>query len=277
MIAFPSTRAQAQQLTPQQIASRLAAYNGDGSFERELAELWADAGEVLESTVRAEAGDKAAAEVRSRFVNPFDAKWLQDVADFGITIFNSGRSVPAVIDRRARIVAAMCAALRRHLGHDEAKLARSLETMQRLSAYENEMILAQVALLEANAAAEARGKQSESFERIVTDLVTTATSESATLRERTASTASAARGMLGKTSEVAAAAEQSAVAMREAAQTAAGLIRAIEDARSEVEVAAGVATRAGNQAEDAVKVSHALSAHVAAIESILGLIRDIAG
>jgi methyl-accepting chemotaxis protein len=83
--------------------------------------------------------------------------------------------------------------------------------------------------------------------------------------------------MLGKTSEVAAAAEQSAVAMREAAQTAAGLIRAIEDARTEVEVAAGVATKAGGQAEQAVKVSHALSGHVEAIESILGLIRDIAG
>ena len=83
--------------------------------------------------------------------------------------------------------------------------------------------------------------------------------------------------MLGKTSEVAAAAEQSAVAMREAAQTAAGLIMAIEEARSEVEVAAGVATRAGEQACQAVQVSQALSAHVEAIESILGLIRDIAG
>ena len=62
----------------------------------------------------------------------------------------------------------------------------------------------------------------------------------------------------------------------QAAQTAAGLIRAIEDARTEVEVAAGVATRAGSQAEQAVKVSEALSGHVAAIESILGLIRDIA-
>ena len=61
--------------------------------------------------------------------------------------------------------------------------------------------------------------------------------------------------MLGKTSEVAAAAEQSAVAMREAAQTAAGLIRAIEDARNEVEVAADVATRAGDQAGEAVGVS----------------------
>jgi len=78
-------------------------------------------------------------------------------------------------------------------------------------------------------------------------------------------------------SRVAAAAEQSAVAMREAAQTAAGLIRAIEDARNEVEVAAGVANRAGEQAAAAVTTSQALSGHVEAIESILGLIRDIAG
>jgi methyl-accepting chemotaxis protein len=52
---------------------------------------------------------------------------------------------------------------------------------------------------------------------------------------------------------------------------------AIEEARSEVEIAADVATRAGGQASEAVKVSRALSAHVEAIESILGLIRDIAG
>ena len=65
------------------------------------------------------------------------------------------------------------------------------------------------------------------------------------VRDQAAEASAAARGMLGKTTEVAAAAEQSAVAMREAAQTAAGLIMAIEEARSEVEVAAGVATRAG--------------------------------
>jgi methyl-accepting chemotaxis protein len=264
-------------LTEQQIASRLSAYNGDGGFASDLKALWAEAGEALEATVRAEAGDKAAAQVRDRFVKDFDAKWLQDVADFGIEIYTSGRSVPAVIRRRAHIQAAMMKVLRRHLAEDEAKLSRAMETMQLLSAYENELILAQLALLEAREAADARGRQSESFERTVTDMVTAAAGESGTLRERTASTATAARGMLGKTSEVAAAAEQSAVAMREAAQTAAGLIRAIEDARSEVEVAAGVATRAGNQAADAVKVSQALSGHVAAIESILGLIRDIAG
>ena len=121
-----------------------------------------------------------------------------------------------------------------------------------------------------------QSRQLNEFNQKVLGVVQRCTSESEQLRHQASQTSSSARGMLGKTSEVAAAAEQSAVAMREAAQTAAGLIRAIEDARTEVEVAAGVATRAGGQAEQAVKVSEALSGHVEAIESILGLIRDIA-
>ena len=122
-----------------------------------------------------------------------------------------------------------------------------------------------------------QAEQATEFNRKVMVVVTRSTEDSEQLRAQAATTSQSARGMLGKTSEVAAAAEQSAVAMREAAQTAAGLIRAIEDARSEVEVAADVATRAGDQASKAVQVSQALSAHVEAIESILGLIRDIAG
>src|SRR3546814_11849583 len=83
--------------------------------------------------------------------------------------------------------------------------------------------------------------------------------------------------MLGKASEVAAAAEQSAVAMREAAQTAAGWIRAIEDARTEVEAAAEIATRASAQARAAVGMSETLSDHAKSLASVLGLIRAIAG
>jgi methyl-accepting chemotaxis protein len=122
-----------------------------------------------------------------------------------------------------------------------------------------------------------KARLADEFNAKLMSVVTRCTNESEQLRAQATSTSSSARGMLGKTSEVAAAAEQSAVAMREAAQTAAGLIRAIEDARTEVEMAAGIATRAGGQAEQAVQVSQALSAHVEAIESILGLIRDIAG
>jgi methyl-accepting chemotaxis protein len=97
------------------------------------------------------------------------------------------------------------------------------------------------------------------------------------LRKQAAASSSVAHGMLSKASEVATASEQSAVAMREAAQTAAGLIRAIEDTRSEVENAAEVANRATQRAQEAVDATDTLSEQSKSIESILGLIRDIAG
>jgi methyl-accepting chemotaxis protein len=97
------------------------------------------------------------------------------------------------------------------------------------------------------------------------------------LRQQAAGSNAVAQGMLIKASEVATASEQSAVAMREAAQTAAGLIRAIEDTRSEVELAAEVANRATVRAQEAVDATDTLSNQSKSIESILGLIRDIAG
>ena len=269
--------AKLQKLTVGQIEARLSAYNPGGAFERDLHWLWRETGEAIDRTVRAEAGEEGARQMRAHCTRPVDAAWIESVAEFGIKIYTGKRSVPSMIERRAKLAAAIHDCVRAHFRDDEEGRSRAELTLHRLAAYENDIILAQVALLEANEAAEARGKQSERFERTVAELVTATAQESESLRDRTLSTSQAARGMLGKTSEVAAAAEQSAVAMREAAQTAAGLIRAIEDARSEVEVAADVATRAGAQAADAVEVSHALSGHVEAIESILGLIRDIAG
>jgi methyl-accepting chemotaxis protein len=97
------------------------------------------------------------------------------------------------------------------------------------------------------------------------------------LKHQAASSSQMAHGMLAKTSEVAAASEQSAVAMREAAQTAAGLIRAIEDARTEVETASDVATRAAAQASQSVIATDTLSEQSQSIDSILALIREIAG
>jgi len=122
-----------------------------------------------------------------------------------------------------------------------------------------------------------RNTTAEAFRNGIATLVTDSSNEGSDLREQTARTAVAARGMLGKASEVATAAEQSALAMRSAAQTAAGLIHAIEDARNQVEDAAEIASRASVQATKAVGMSEALSEHATSIESILSLIRDIAG
>ena len=266
-----------QGLSEGQVAHRLAAYNPGGEFERSLAELWAGAGDLIEAAVRDSGGEAAARRTRESFTRPVDSDWVHAIAALGFDIYTERLPVPEEMDRRARLVASLCSAFGERFADDPASHYRAVETLQRLAAYESDIILAQLALLEAEEEAEARVRRSGEFQRNVAGLVQATSGEAAALRERTACTAIAARGMLGKASEVAAAAEQSAMAMREAAQTAAGLIRAIEDARGEVERAAEVATRAGEQAGQAVEVSQALSGHVKAIESILGLIRDIAG
>ena len=163
------------------------------------------------------------------------------------------------------------------IGDDPVRLARLGRALTQAAVLEVDIFAAHYDALRKRAESERRGAQSAEFNKEIMSVVEHAASGSRKVRAQAADASAAARGMLGKTSEVAAAAEQSAVAMREAAQTAAGLIMAIEEARNEVEVAAGVATRAGDQASKAVKVSQALSAHVEAIESILGLIREIAG
>ena len=267
---------QLQRLTDEQVNARLAAYADKGRFEANLHWLWEQAGDLIEEVSRATLGEQAVAYEQERFTRKVDADWVRNVAEYGLAMHVSKASVPQFVAATAAASKELLRRFDERFTESEDRI-RALDTWFRAQSVCEDVLLAQIALLEANEAAERRGGESVQFEQRVADLFRSSAEQSKALTDRTRSTASSARGMLGKTSEVAAAAEQSAVAMREAAQTAAGLIRAIEDARSEVEVAAGVAVRAGEQAFQAVKVSQALSAHVEAIESILSLIRDIAG
>jgi methyl-accepting chemotaxis protein len=272
-----SDTGQLQRLTDDQVSARLAAYNGDRSLDRDIQLFRENVLGLVAAEIKEQFGPDRADRYTQIYSGKADAAWVQAIAEYGLEIFADKISVPQYIAERSQIASRFVAALTEQSRSDSAHLAESIAVYYRLDIIETDIILAQVSMLQAIEAADQRGRESQQFERRVADLVTASTEQSKSLTERTRSTAASARGMLGKTSEVAAAAEQSAVAMREAAQTAAGLIRAIEDARSEVEVAADVATRAGDQARQAVKVSQALSAHVEAIESILSLIRDIAG
>ena len=268
---------QLQRLTDEQVRARLSAYNGDGSLDRDVKLLREHAADIIAEEVAAQFGNERAERFAANYAGKVDSGWVQGVADYGRQLYADQVPVPSYVVARAQAESRIVARIAQRCREDGETLEQLLCAFHRVSAVELDIILAQVSLLEGNDAADERSRENEQFERRVSDLVRASTEQTKSLTERTRSTAASARGMLGKTSEVAAAAEQSAVAMREAAQTAAGLIRAIEDARAEVEVAADVATRAGDQASQAVKVSQALSAHVEAIESILSLIRDIAG
>ncbi len=160
---------------------------------------------------------------------------------------------------------------------DDGKRCRWMRAVMRMAMIEAEMMCSVVADENSRAEVEERKRNSELFEQRIANEVGDASIFGEGLREQAKHASDATRGMLDKVSEVAAAAEQSALAMREAAHISAGLIRAIEETRAQVENSAEVAQRASVQAGEAVSMSATLSDHAQAIESILGLIRDIAG
>ncbi len=204
-------------------------------------------------------------------------KWADMVETYVEEATAANISLTTLISAISAAAAEGHAILVEKLGDDPVRLSRLARCLTQATLLEADVFAAHFDRLRARAERESRAARGAQFNEEIVSVVERTASDSQLLRAQAADASAAARGMLGKASEVAAAAEQSAIAMREAAQTAAGLIRAIEEARSEVETAAGIAVRAGGQAAEAVDVSKALSGHVEAIESILGLIRDIAG
>ena len=283
-------------LSERALDARLQAYGADGSLARDLSEMWRRAGVLIEETnrecwsaalggvdavrtaeERAIIGDHISSYLRDHFTRPLDRDWFARVARRGMQIHRSRMPAEQVLSIAARFTELVGQRLLAANPDDPAFAVRAVTTLMRVNLIELEVMFAEVGKRQREHDTTARAEQSSSFRSQTLAIMEATLGDSATLREQTALTSDATRGMLGKASEVAAAAEQSAVAMREAARTAAGLIRAIDEARGEVEVAAGIATRASEQSIAAVAVSEALSGHAKAIESILGLIRDIAG
>jgi methyl-accepting chemotaxis protein len=212
-----------------------------------------------------------------KFRRPLDDEWLRIASKHANDSHRSHIPLSALLAGFARAHSMTYAILKEKLNGDAERLGRLGDVAQRMAMLEADFMASQLGARDAELAREGRRERLARFQAGIVATIETTSARGARVRQQAQGVAGSARGMLGKTSEVAAAAEQSAVAMREAAHTAAGLIRAIEDARSQVEAAASIATRASAQAGVAVTTSETLSDHAKSIESILGLIRDIAG
>jgi methyl-accepting chemotaxis protein len=215
--------------------------------------------------------------LRNRFLDTAGRAWVESIERSVAAAYVGDVSPLALLSMINASDRVALEVINRAPDRTDIKLPVLVDTLMRLSAIEGEITVALYNGYREYFAQSGRDQLAAEFRDGIASMVESATEESSALRGQSMRTSTSARGMLGKTSEVAAAAEQSAVAMREAAQTAAGLIRAIEDARTEVEAAAEIATRASTQAGAAVGMSETLSEHAQSIESILSLIRDIAG
>jgi methyl-accepting chemotaxis protein len=215
--------------------------------------------------------------IQEKFTNLRSDTWADSGRACVVHARKHGMSIRTVLVAMSTSNERVCDIIWENTVQDEEQRRRLMRAMLRLSMVEAELICAALAEHVAQEEEAERELNGTLFEKRIVGEIDGASMLGEGLREQAKDASAATRGMLGKASEVAAAAEQSALAMREAAQTSAGLIRAIEDARAEVECAAEVAARASAQAGDAVTMSATLSDHAKSIESILGLIRDIAG
>lgn len=238
-------------------------------------------GTGLRAQLSASAIERIEAETRKyieqKFLHFQDARWAQSAADCVRQARKHGVRVRSVLAAVAAANEKVVNLIWDHTRDDEAQNRQLIGTMLHISMMDAGFMGSVLSNDQAEARSAERQRYGALFERRIVGEIDGASQLGESLREQAKDASAATRGMLGKASEVAAAAEQSALAMREAARTSAGLIRAIDDARLEVEGSAEVAQRAAAQSGDAVSMSATLSEHAKSIESILGLIRDIAG
>ncbi|MES1973158.1 MAG: methyl-accepting chemotaxis protein [Pseudomonadota bacterium] len=220
---------------------------------------------------------KSAHYTHIKYAHPLDDTWMAMASRHAAGSHKANVPLPALLASLSFAHSRTLAVIEERLGDDHGRLCLLADVIQRLGLVEADIMASHLGARDVERAREERRNRSAQFSESIARSIEGTASLGNRIRVQAQRASASARGMLGKTSEVAAAAEQSAVAMRDAARTAAGLIRAIEDARSEVEAAAEIATRASGQAGEAVGMSEALSDHAQSIESILGLIRDIAG
>ncbi|MBB4085413.1 methyl-accepting chemotaxis protein [Sphingomonas carotinifaciens] len=214
---------------------------------------------------------------REKYGRPFDQTWLDMAVNYAMRARDSGVSLRTLMNALNYSQSRTMHALEQRVKGDSARMCRLADMTARISLAEAGIMASALGRSDAMLSRDARHEQAEAFRQTIAGAIGNAAARGDTLREQASHAAGSTTRMLGKSHEVAIAAEQSALAMREAAQTAAGLIRAMEAAREEVESAAAITTRAAAQADEAVALSGALSGHARSIESILGLIRDIAG
>ena len=220
---------------------------------------------------------KSAKYTRNKYADPFGEKWMQTALNHANETHESKVPLPALLSSLSFAHSRTLEILAEKLDGDSQRIQYLADIIQRLALVEADVMTTHLGMRDAQVARDERRSRSAQFSESIAASIEGTAALGNRIRVQAQTASSSTRGMLGKTSEVAAAAEESALAMREAAQTAAGLIHAIEDVRSEVEAAADIATRASEQAGTAVGMSETLSDHAKSIESILGLIRDIAG
>ena len=283
------------------LEKRVAIYCKDGRFRQHLNEIWAkcrapieaftqeywethisdmhittlsrkqDSAVTREQTVAASVGFSLAP-----FMVMKEHHWMLAAIELG-TVSWVGAHEDAMVDTVSDYSSALILHLLTLTQDDPDLHAMALHTISKLASIQFEIASAHRAELDRKLLLHDMGEGGAQFRDRLLSLMDETRAETLHLREETQQTAAQTSSTLAKASEMTVVSEQSAHAMREAAQTAAGLIEAIDTVQHQINISGDIAATAEQRAMEAVEASALLSEHAHMVESILSLIRDIAG
>ena len=277
------------------MASRVALYGDRGAFERGLRVVWARAGAVIlavsdrhwrevfarpNSGVRPGDVDAMMAVIlkttEQRWVQPIDADWVALIAKRGSEIHRLGVSFPLIVQGLMLYASRLAERFKEEFAEDVAFVSSALDMVQRLHSAEIDICMAQIGVLGRAEAAASRDAASSRFLVELSAILSASMDDAATLRDHANETARGANNTLDRTSEVSAAAEQSARAMQEAGHLSAALSDGIQDVSREVSASSDAFRAAASRADAAGDLWKKLGEHARSIESVLELIRGLA-
>ncbi len=282
----------------QYFADTLALHNAHGDLNRVGAEMfariaddvieigeafwgfWEDKEHDITDLARGdvEARIKATPEyIRSRYSEIEDGAWIENI--YETAQIANRNAIPLNLFIAASMAGSQkCMEIvQRNVAADDPAYADYHRVITSVAALEITVLTYCYDMVKQAMAETRQNESSNHFTREIASTIDEISGNSTQLKKQAQQVSERTARMHEKSSEVASAAEQSAIAMREAATTTAGLIRVIEDTRHEVQGAAEIATQAAEQTQEAANVSATLAGHAESIESIVSLIQEIAG
>jgi methyl-accepting chemotaxis protein len=284
------------------MALRAQLYDPDGAFSRQMAEAWDRAGPIVLACTREHmtamyayfaSGDPAAVHsdlaeqdnvvrdalrtTEDKFRTPIGPAWITIICEFARNVYRRRLPVPVVVLGMTQIIGKAVDRIHAEITDTPERIDRICDTLRTSSAFEIEVILWQIGELRRIEAANERSQCAEAFHQAVSDMVESALADARMLAGDATRTIDLTRDTLRSTGEVSMAAEQSALSMRDAAVTTAGLNGAINELAEGITHVLEVKDRAAVDAEEARAAADELSSEVGAVSSVLEMIRAIAG
>lgn len=288
-----ASRARSARISACTCEDRRATISSSGSFGRDLGFVWSRSSDAVLAGVREfwtqliaqnpaayPAPERDILDVleisRKLYTTPIDHAWVRLISDNAVQTIEMGLPLPMLVFTIHGQTAVLCDKWRTSFGEDAAVLKRMLDTARLMALIQIELLLSEITAIERAKAKSELDADSAAFRECVGDTVPFAADAGNLAQTGAGKAVVAAQALLAGAYEVAAAAPQSAVALQEAARSAAALVQITHRIGGEIDCVTNVVRQADESVAAAANISQLVWDHAISVGSILELIDGIA-